>query len=71
MKEETGQRQREDTLPMVIFDPSKSSGLSADITCRSFYNTNDNFHKDGITDDKKCAKACSLHKKVSFQTFCL
>ena len=69
MKEETGQRHRELTLPLAIFDPSKSYGSSFDTICRSVYNVNGNSNgsrKDGNIDDKKCAKARQLSKKVSF-----
>jgi len=71
MKEETGQKRREVTLPLVIFDPSKSCGSSFDLTRQSYHDIDDNRNgnisrcTDGNTADKKCAKARQLHKKVS------
>jgi len=72
MKEDTGQSLREVTLPLVTFDPSEFSGSAFDKTRQSSRNFSSkcgadvNCSKTRKNGDKKCAKACSLPKKVSF-----
>jgi len=69
MKEDTGQSRREVTLPLVMFDPSKSFGSAFDLPHQSFNSrrgANVSCSRLSNNRNKKSARDCSLHKKVSF-----